>query len=96
MKANRNRVIHHMLVIDGKSLAAAAAYGISRMRCQQIACTVAKTRALTEARECPGTREGVGVVHRQAVAGCGVRDPDFLLVYNKNAERQTALPGLCR
>jgi len=51
MKADRNLAIHRMLVIDGKSLAvAAAAYGISRMRCQQIACAVAKTRTLTEAR----------------------------------------------
>lgn len=51
MKVERNRDIHRMLVIEGKSLAvAAAAYGISRMRCQQIACAVAKTRTLTEAR----------------------------------------------
>ncbi|NSX14978.1 hypothetical protein HTY52_12920 [Cupriavidus taiwanensis] len=51
MQSDRNKAIHRMLVIDGKSLAvAAAAYGISRMRCQQIACAVAKTRTLTEAR----------------------------------------------
>ncbi|MDW3682953.1 hypothetical protein RA280_14585 [Cupriavidus sp. CV2] len=49
--AERNAAIYRMVVIEGKSLAVpAAAFNISRNRAMQIACKVAGTRTLTEAR----------------------------------------------
>lgn len=47
----RNQDIHRMVVIEGQSLAVAAAkYEISRNRAMQIVCRLAGTRTLTEAR----------------------------------------------
>jgi hypothetical protein len=49
--AEGNVVIYRVVVIEGKPLAVpAAAFNISRNRAMQIACKLAGTRTLTEAR----------------------------------------------